>query len=119
LRIFPFARQSPRRKNGQALNYTGDLSTVFSCLATNLGTLGCGEEHTLQAFEFALAAGGIGNDAQHQMLRPSAYLGLVFLSDCCRFVLNDCGLYLRLLSIWAFSVSRPIHWPQPDSFDNV
>ena len=78
-------------RKGQALNYTGDLSAVFSCLATNLGTLGCGEEHTLQAFEFALVSSGIGNDAQHQMLRPSAYLGLVFLSDedDCSAATND------------------------------
>jgi hypothetical protein len=66
---------------GQAVNYTGDIGTVFSCLAANLGTLGCGFEHQLQAFEFALVADGVGNTTQHQMLRPSAYLGLVFLSD--------------------------------------
>jgi len=66
---------------GQAVNYTGDIGTVFSCLATNLGTLGCGLEHSLQAFEFALVTDGIGNTNQRQMLRPSAYLGLVFLSD--------------------------------------
>jgi hypothetical protein len=78
-------------KKGQALNYTGDLSAVFSCLAANLGTLGCGEEHTLQAFEFALASHGIGNEAQQKMLRPSAYLGLVFLSDedDCSAATND------------------------------
>ena len=64
-------------------NFTGDINTVFACLASNLGTLGCGEEHQLQAFEFALVAGGLGaiNDKQHEMLRPNAYLGLVFLTD--------------------------------------
>jgi hypothetical protein len=64
-------------------NFTGDIATVFQCLASNLGPMGCGEEHQLQAFEFALVAGGLGavNDAQHQMLRPGAYLGLVFLTD--------------------------------------
>jgi len=66
---------------GQPVNYTGDINTVFACLAGNLGTQGCGEEHQLQAFEFALIAGGLGNDAQHAMLRPAAYLGLVFLTD--------------------------------------
>jgi hypothetical protein len=35
---------------------------VFTCLTANLGTLGCGEEHQLQAFEFALVDGGMGND---------------------------------------------------------
>jgi hypothetical protein len=65
------------------VNFTGDINTVFACLAGNLGTAGCGEEHQLQSVEFALVAGGLGavNDAQHLMLRPSAYLGLVFLTD--------------------------------------
>ena len=64
-------------------NFKGDINTVFACLAGNLGTLGCGEEHQLQAFEFALVAGGLGkiNDDQHKMLRGNAYLGLVFLTD--------------------------------------
>jgi hypothetical protein len=67
---------------GQAVNYTGDINQVFACLATNLGTLGCGEEHSLQAFEWALVAKGVGNDDQQMnFLRPNAYLGLVFLSD--------------------------------------
>ena len=68
-------------KLGQPVNYTGDIENVFACLAGNLGTVGCGEEHQLQAFEFALAAKGIGNDEQQKFLRPNAYLGLVFVSD--------------------------------------
>jgi hypothetical protein len=61
-------------KSGVAFDYKGDISDVFSCLTSNLGTLGCGEEHQLQAFEFALVAGGLGtpNDIQHTMLRPDA-----------------------------------------------
>jgi len=62
----------------------GDINTVFQCLASGLGTLGCGEEHQLQAFEFALVPGiGLGkvNDDQNLMLRGNAYLGLVFLTD--------------------------------------
>ena len=67
-------------KTGAPVNYTGDISKVFGCLAGNLGTAGCGEEHQLQAFEFALY---IANNKTQQdlFLRPSAYLGLVFLSD--------------------------------------
>jgi hypothetical protein len=69
-------------KAGKPLNYTGDINTVFACLASNLGTLGCGEEHQLQAYEFALVAQGIGNETQQKdFLRGNAYLGLVFLSD--------------------------------------
>jgi len=68
--------------SGKAVNYTGDINTVFTCLAGNLGSLGCGEEHSLQAFEFALVAKGINNEAQQQeFLRANAYLGLVFLTD--------------------------------------
>ena len=68
-------------QHGQPVNYTGDIDTVFTCLAGNLGTLGCGEEHALQAYEFALVASGLGNEGQRAMLRPNAYLGLVFLTD--------------------------------------
>jgi hypothetical protein len=80
-------------KGNTGVNFTGDINTVFACLAGNLGTLGCGEEHQLQAFEFALVAGGLGaaTDAQHLMLRPNAYLGLVFLTDedDCSAALSD------------------------------
>jgi hypothetical protein len=71
---------------GAPVNYTvptgKDINDVFACLAGGLGTMGCGEEHQLQAFEFALVAKGVGNDQQQtDFLRPTAYLGLVFLSD--------------------------------------
>lgn len=68
-------------RQGRALNYTGDIGSVFACLAGNLGTLGCGIEHTLQALEFALVGRGLGNEDQHALLRPDAYLGLVFVTD--------------------------------------
>ncbi len=70
-------------KGNTGLNFSGDINTVFACLAGNLGTLGCGEEHQLQAFEFAFVVGGLGdvNNQQHQMLRGNAYLGLVLLTD--------------------------------------
>jgi hypothetical protein len=70
-------------KGNTGLNFAGDVNNVFACLAGNLGTLGCGEEHQLQAFEFAFVVGGLGdvNNRQHQMLRGNAYLGLVFLTD--------------------------------------
>ena len=76
---------------GMPVSFTGDFSKVFACLTSNLGTLGCGEEHQLQAFEFALAAKGIGNDQQQLMLRPEAYLDLIFLSaeDDCSAATHD------------------------------
>jgi hypothetical protein len=67
--------------DGHPANFTGDIDKVFACLAGNLGTFGCGEEHQLQAFEYALIAKNIGNESQQKMLRPNANLGLVFLSD--------------------------------------
>jgi hypothetical protein len=73
---------------GKAINYeiSKDISQVFGCLATNLGSIGCGEEHQLQAFEFALIAkstdGFIGRSAtQDRFLRSDGFLGLVLLSD--------------------------------------
>jgi hypothetical protein len=84
--------------NNTAVNFTGpvdNINTVFACLASNLGTAGCGEEHQLQAFEFALAAKGVGNEQQQvDFLRANAYLGLVFLSDedDCSAAMND-GLF--------------------------
>jgi len=71
-------------KSGVPTNFpaTADINNVFACLASNLGTMGCGEEAQLQAFEFALAATGVGTEEQQKaFLRPSAYLGLVFLTD--------------------------------------
>jgi hypothetical protein len=66
-------------------NPTMDISQVFGCLAGNLGALGCGQEHQLQSFEFALAAQNLhqnqGGGLQNTFLRPQAYLGLVILSD--------------------------------------
>jgi hypothetical protein len=79
-------------KAGLPINYAGDINTVFACLASNVGTMGCGLEHQLQAFEFALAATGVGNDEQQTaFLRSNAYLGLVFLSDedDCSAATND------------------------------
>ena len=82
-------------KSGAPLNYTSDIGAVFSCLTSNLGTAGCDLEHQLQAFEFALAAQGIGNEVQQAaFLRPNAQLGLILLSDedDCSAATND-GLF--------------------------
>jgi hypothetical protein len=81
-------------KDGAPLNYpaNGDINQIFACLATNLGMFGCGEEHQLQAFEFALAARGLNNEAQQgAFLRGSAVLALVFITDedDCSAAMND------------------------------
>jgi hypothetical protein len=79
---------------GSPINYGGDISSVLGCLAGNLGSVGCGEEHQLQSFEFALTAQNLHTQqysAQNNFLRPSAYLGLVILSDedDCSAATND------------------------------
>jgi hypothetical protein len=71
-------------KSGQNLGFPAgaDINTTFACLTSNLGEYGCGEESQLQAFEFGLAATGVGNEEQQKaFLRPNAYLGLVFFTD--------------------------------------
>ena len=81
-------------QGGAPVNFTGDINAVFACLAGNLGTLGCGMEQQLLSYEFALVAQGLDNEAQQTMLRPGAFLGLVFLSDedDCSASPND-GMY--------------------------
>ncbi len=75
------------------LNFNGDINKVFTCLAGNLGTIGCGEEHQLQTFEFAFLVSNIASSVAQRanFLRTNAYLGLVFLSDedDCSAVGND------------------------------
>jgi len=64
---------------GQAINFTGDVSQVFGCLAVNVGVNGCGFEHQLAALEWAFYLGD--NKSQLDFLRPEAYLGIVLLTD--------------------------------------
>ena len=66
-----------------AKNFTGDLSTVFSCLAS-LGNEGCGFEHQLQSLRAALAASDPTSNiavSNRGFLRKDAFLGIVILSD--------------------------------------
>jgi hypothetical protein len=63
----------------QAINFTGDVSSVFGCLAGNVGVSGCGFEHQLAALEWAFYLGD--NKSQLDFLRPEAYLGIVLLTD--------------------------------------
>lgn len=66
-------------QSGAGVNFVGDVSAVFACLASGLGTLGCGFEQQLEAYEVAFT--GRYNPTQGSMLRAGAHLGLVFLSD--------------------------------------
>lgn len=56
-------------------NYSGDLSTLFSCMA-RLGTTGCGFEAHLNSMKLALSPG-----KNPGFLRPNAYLAVVFITD--------------------------------------
>jgi hypothetical protein len=79
--LLPGARFLEQR-SGLPVSYSGDISSAFACLTSNLGTAGCFYEHSLQAFEFALAATGVGTEEQQAtFLRSSAYLTLLFLTD--------------------------------------
>ena len=61
------------------VNFTGEISQVFGCLAVNVGVEGCGFEHQLAALEWAFYLGD--NKSQLDFLRPEAYLGIVLLTD--------------------------------------
>jgi hypothetical protein len=75
----------------QPVNYAGEMEDVFACLVGNIGFSGCEQEHPLQAFEFALGLAKEGSAGQTAMLRPNAYLGLVFVTDedDCSAATND------------------------------
>lgn len=80
--------------HGAPANYAGQIDSVLACLATNAGTAGCGEEHSLQAFEFALLDQNLHQGTyakQNDFLRPEAHLGLVFITDedDCSAAVND------------------------------
>ena len=66
-----------------AKNFSGDLSSVFSCIAS-LGNEGCGFEHQLQSMRAALAASDPASNfavSNRGFLRKDAFLGIVILSD--------------------------------------
>jgi hypothetical protein len=64
---------------GRPVNFKGDVSQVFGCLAGNVGVKGCGFEHQLGVFEWAFHLKE--NEKQWGFLRPEAYLGIVILTD--------------------------------------
>jgi hypothetical protein len=75
------ARYLVSLNNGTMNNFQGDMARVFSCLA-DIGTLGCGYEHQLQAARVALADPQSGGPTENQgFLRRDAYLALIFITD--------------------------------------
>jgi MYXO-CTERM domain-containing protein len=62
-------------------NYTGDLSSLLSCM-TALGDTGCGFEHQLASISRALGADNSPAPAQNAgFLRPDAQLAIIVLSN--------------------------------------
>lgn len=62
-------------------NYTGDLSTLLSCM-TALGDKGCGFEHQLASISRALGADGLPAPSSNAgFLRPDAQLAIIVLSN--------------------------------------
>jgi hypothetical protein len=64
-------------ESGSMQNFAGQLPAALSCL-TQLGTTGCGYEHTLQALRAGLYD---VNPENRGFLRYEAWLGIVILSD--------------------------------------
>jgi hypothetical protein len=76
--------QAPAPGTGRLRNYDStnlQLADVFSCLATAVGTSGCGEEHQLQATRVALIPQAGINEANNGFLRSGAYLAIVLVTD--------------------------------------
>ncbi len=76
----PFLANSPESPNNpddRVLNYTGDLSDAFSCIA-RLGTTGCRFEQPLEAMRQALDP---ELDRNPGFLRDNAFLAVVIISD--------------------------------------
>ena len=66
---------------GGQVNYTGDISAAFSCLA-QLGDMGCGFEHQFASVLRALGADGAPAPAESQgFLRRDALLAIIMLTN--------------------------------------
>jgi hypothetical protein len=67
---------------GGVANYTGNLESVFTCIAA-LGEGGCGFEHQFASITRALGVDGFGGPpAENAMfLRPDAYLVIVLITN--------------------------------------
>jgi hypothetical protein len=66
--------------NGMA-NFTGDISTVFSCIAA-LGDQGCGFEHQFESVLRALGADGAAAPALNaNFLRADAFLAVILITN--------------------------------------
>lgn len=74
----PMAKYLVHADDGKVKNYSGDLATVFGCMAS-LGVGGCGFEHQLQAARVALREDWTKENTG--FLRKEAYLGVILVTD--------------------------------------
>jgi hypothetical protein len=84
-----FLVSEPNGTANPKVNFTGDLGTVFSCMA-KLGVVGCGYEHQLQSSRVALYE-TITPDNKG-FLRDQAYLALIYITDeddCSADIMTD------------------------------
>jgi hypothetical protein len=66
---------------GGTPNFTGDITTVFQCIA-QLGASGCGFEHQLASVARALGVDGAGAPQENSgFIRPEAYLAIVLITN--------------------------------------
>lgn len=97
-----FLRSAPLGDGRRSTNFSGSLTTAFSCLA-ELGNRGCGFEQPLEAVRRALD----GRNTQNAgFLRASSHLAVILLTDE-----DDCSASDRGL----FAVDAPALGPR-DSF---
>jgi hypothetical protein len=73
-----FITSIPNGTANPTVNFQGDLSTVFSCMA-GLGTNGCGYEHQLQSTRVALYE--MITPENKGFLRENAFLALILITD--------------------------------------
>jgi hypothetical protein len=64
----------------RAENFTGDIATVFACMA-DLGQGGCGFEHQFEAVRLALQKAEVPGTENYGFLRKDAYLAIIFLTN--------------------------------------
>ena len=62
-------------------NFVGDFAGVFGCLASAVGTGGCGYSQPLRALESAFFDPSNAKQQRDLFLRPDAYLGIVIITD--------------------------------------
>lgn len=63
------------RNNGAQTNFTGNITTAFSCMAS-IGTNGCSFEHSLEAIRRSLTA-----PENRGFVRANSYLAIVIITD--------------------------------------